>query len=142
MISRRLGYSFIYSVIVVVVGCGRTPGSSSVGPNGNVPRAADDATILAATLSTLNLSNPVADLDANLARGDRRFVGLYGINCSPPDLNASFDGVVARFGTRCLPGTSDAIESPKHAALIDSARRYANAYNWELLHRIRDGRVS
>jgi hypothetical protein len=141
MISRRLGYSLIYLVAVVVAGCGRAPGSSSVGPNA-MSRAADHATILAATLSTLNLSNPVADLDANLARGDSRFVGLYGINCAPPDLNASFDSVIARFGTRCLPGTSDAIESPKHQALIDSARRYANTYNWELLHRIRDGRVS
>jgi hypothetical protein len=74
MISRRLGYSLIYLVVVVVVGCGRAPGSSSVGPNGNVPRAADHATTLAATLSTLNLSNPVADLDANLARGYRRFL--------------------------------------------------------------------
>jgi hypothetical protein len=148
MIPPRLGFYWpAFFCTVAFASCGGAPGSSSGGPDSHAapeatPGVVDQTAILAATLKALNLSNPVADLDANLARGDRRFIGLYGIVCAPPDLNSSFDGVIARFGIRCLSGTSDAIQGATHAALIDSARRYANAYNWELLHRIRDGRVT
>ena len=134
---------------VIVACCGQPQESAALRLNGESSSAAllpqthqDGTAILASTLSALNLSNPVADLDANLSRGDRRLVGLYGIKCAPPDLNESFDGIVARFGVRCLPGTSDAIENDRHAALMTSAKNYANRYNWELLHRIRGGEVT
>ena len=50
--------------------------------------------MLITTLAALNLSNSVADLDANLKRLDKRFIGVYGYSCSAPVL-------VMQTGTWC-----------------------------------------
>lgn len=38
----------------------------------------NNAVVLAATLAKLNLENPLQDLNANLKRGDKRFIGVNG----------------------------------------------------------------
>jgi hypothetical protein len=71
--------------------------------------SSDDAAVLAATLDKLNLENPIADLEANISRGDKRLIGLNGYICWPPDLDKSVNALIHRFGVRFLPGTSDYI---------------------------------
>lgn len=97
---------------------------------------------LLATLSKVRLANPVADLDANIASGDERFIGVTSYTCSAPGLGTTDAPVVARFHTHCLEGTGDIIEGNLHSALIDAATTYARIYNSELLSRIRSGKVT
>jgi hypothetical protein len=43
--------------------------------------------VLTATLATLNLANPVSDLNANLKRNERRFIGINGYACEAPGVS-------------------------------------------------------
>lgn len=98
--------------------------------------------LLAETLATLNLSNPIADLEANIAKGDKRFIGINGYTCSAPGVESAEDDrlvVSSKYGLRCLTGTSDVLESNKQKLLIDKALAYARIYNGELLRRIHAG---
>jgi hypothetical protein len=97
---------------------------------------------LLSTLSKMNLVNPIADLDANLAIGDRRFIGINGYSCSEPGVANGDQEVVNRFHSRCLEGTGDVIEGNLDWALTDAATAYATKYNTELLRRIRAGTVT
>jgi hypothetical protein len=137
----------VLSTVAAFVGCGGSqPQSTAVGHDAGetapvVAAAENGATaVLAATLRTLTLSNPLADLDANLAHGDHRFIGINGYTCSVPGVPDD-DPVVRRFGAGpyCLPGTSDAIEGDRHRTLIKTAEDYARRYNTELLRRIQSG---
>lgn len=103
-----------------------------------VPAAAmSQAALLAKTLATLNLSSPIADLDANWDRKDHRFVGINSYSCMAPGIGGADTALPQRYGLRCLFGTSDFLESRAHAALMAEARRYAARYNAELARRIR-----
>ena len=99
--------------------------------------------ILAATLATLNLKNPKNDLDTNLKRNDRRFMGIYGVACDTPGVSDADQKFVysPKFGRRCLDGTTDLVENDKHLAMIQEAMKYAAVYNQELLRRIHAGKV-
>jgi hypothetical protein len=100
--------------------------------------------VLAATLASLNLKNPVADLDANVAKGDLRFIGINGYSCNAPGVDKDEDDRLvtsARYGLRCLSGTGDVLESDKHKALVDKALEYAREYNKTLLARIHAGAI-
>lgn len=94
------------------------------------------AALLAKTLATLNLSSPIADLDVNWDRKDRRFVGVNSYTCMAPGIGGTDTALPQRYGLRCLFGTSDFLESRAHAALMSEARRYAARYNAELVRRI------
>lgn len=98
---------------------------------------------LTATLATLNLANPIKDLNANLKRNDRRFIGVASYACDAPGVRGSDEPLTrsATYGLRCLEGTGDIIESNEHLLLIDKARAYALAYNKELLRRIHAGLI-
>ncbi|HMD72544.1 MAG TPA: hypothetical protein VKG05_01655 [Steroidobacteraceae bacterium] len=99
--------------------------------------AMSQAALLAKTLATLNLSSPIADLEANWDRRDLRFVGINSYTCMAPGIGGTDTALPQRFGLRCLFGTSDFLESRAHAALMSEARRYAARYNAELVRRIR-----
>jgi hypothetical protein len=43
-----------------------------------------------------------------------------------------------QYGTRCLEGTSDVIESEEHGMLIEIAITYAEQYNIELLKKLKE----
>ena len=98
---------------------------------------------LTATLATLNLANPIKDLDANLKRNDRRFIGVASYACDAPGVRGSDEPLTrsATYGLRCLEGTGDIIESDEHLRLIQKATDYALAYNTELLRRIHAGLI-
>jgi hypothetical protein len=98
---------------------------------------------LTATLATLNLANPIKDLDANLKRNDRRFIGVASYACDAPGVVGSDEPLTrsAIYGLRCLEGTGDIIESDEYMRLIQKARDYALAYNKELLRRIHAGLI-
>ena len=142
----RLG-SFLAPV--VLIGCG---GPQQVTPSANGGSDAPasqvahvdvgNEAILANTLRGFNLSDPKSDLDANLARGDRRFIGLNGYTCTVPGVPE--DAVeLQRYGAGpyCLPGTSDVIGSARHLALTQTAEDYARRYNAELFRRMRAGAI-
>jgi outer membrane lipoprotein LolB len=99
--------------------------------------------VLSETLASLNLANPTADLEANLSKGDRRFIGINGYTCTTPGANNEEYSLVhsAQYGLRCLAGTSDNIESEHHKVLIEEATDYARKYNTELLRRIHTGKI-
>jgi hypothetical protein len=99
-----------------------------------------------ATLATLNLANPVSDLEANLAKQDRHFIGTNGYTCWAPGIDDSDENHrlvnSLAYGLKCLAGTCDALESDEHLALVNIAEGYAKAYNFELTRRIRNHSVN
>jgi hypothetical protein len=99
--------------------------------------------VLLGTMNKLNLTNPIADVEANVARGDKRFIGINGYACDEPGLDEAHDrALVDRFHTHCLEGTSDVIGGNLDFALLDAAMAYARAYNRELVRRIHGGSVT
>jgi hypothetical protein len=101
----------------------------------------NNAVVLAATLAKLNLENPIKDLNANLKRGDKRFVGLNAYTCDAPGVTGADRQFPNKLGLNCLDGTSDVVGSDEHLALIEKATAYALAYNKELLRRIHGGLI-
>jgi hypothetical protein len=97
---------------------------------------------LTETLASLNLANPIADLERNLELGDRRFIAINGYACFAPGAEKAEQPWSPRFGKHCLAGTSDDVEGEAHLALIAKATKYARDYNAELLRRIRAGLVT
>jgi hypothetical protein len=104
------------------------------------PKPTPLASQLRETLSHLSLATPVADLDQNLASGDKRFVCVRGVTSYAPGVDDASE-LPGRYGMRCLDGTSDALENADHEKLMDSATSYARVYNSELNRRIRLGIV-
>jgi hypothetical protein len=97
---------------------------------------------LLATLSKLNLTNPVADLDMDLSRGNRRFIGIAHHGCTEPGLADGDREISNRLRTDCLDGTSEVIEGDLQRAMTDAATDYAAKYNTELIRRMRTGEVT
>lgn len=91
------------------------------------PAAESQAEQLQRELSQLDLNDPAADLRRNVARGDRRPIGVCGFACLAPGLPQSEQP--PRQGLRILSGTGDVVEGERHERLIEQARAYATAYN-------------
>jgi len=95
------------------------------------------------TLSSLNLTDPISDLNKNIARDKTYFIGL----CEPPGHTpgvAEADEALVHtlaHGLWCLPGSGDPVTNDEYAKLIDQARAYATKYNAELVRRIHSGLV-
>jgi hypothetical protein len=92
--------------------------------------------ILKTTLRALNTEDPAADLRTNIGNGDYRFIDIYGFVCYPPGVTEQELPLVSKYGMRALDGTSDAIESDEHAALMRKAVKYAETYNELLVHEV------
>ena len=88
-------------------------------------------------LAGVTPENPSKDVDAALARGDRRLLGLNGFTCAVPGVSeaANFEENGST-GINCIVGTSDIIIVGEEAirARVSS---YAAAYNVELLKRLK-----
>jgi hypothetical protein len=100
---------------------------------------------LAQSLRSFNLVNPTSDLDANLQRGDYRFIGLNGYTCYAPGLDYTAgptdeQDFALSHGLNCVEGTGDVLDS-QLMELQHIATTYATIYNKELLRRIRSGIV-
>src|ERR1700722_9633278 len=116
-----------------VADCPFAPDKGRIGP----------ATLkLLAIVSKMNLTNPIADLDVDLSRGNRRFIGIVSHGCTEPGIGDGDRDVASRFRTECLEGTGDIVEGNLHRALTDAATSYALKYNTELVRRIRTGKVA
>ena len=126
--------AILLSLSAVAGACGPASDQSAQTPT--------QATVLARTLASLNLLNPVIDLDANLKRGERRFVGINGYVCTAPGVEEEDAQLLRHYGMKCLEGTSDMIEGDEHESLIRKAEKYAREYNGELKRRIRSGLVT
>lgn len=136
------------AIIALLTACTRKEASPIVTSTIDCPFHSDNGKAgpgtvqLLSTLSKMNLVNPIADLDANLATGDRRFIGINSYSCSEPGVANSDQDAVDRFHSHCLEGTGDVIEGNLDWALTDAATAYATKYNTELLRRIRAGTVT
>ncbi len=84
---------------------------------------------LEATLKTLRLDDPAADMRANAEVGDLRPVGVCGFACLAPGYGP--DGAAAVHGVdlRIIDGSGDVIAGDRHMALKHRAEAYARAYN-------------
>lgn len=89
--------------------------------------------ILYDTISHLNINDPSIDLIKNIKIGDIRFKGINGYACFTPGVTEKEQILVEHSGIHCLEGTSDAIESTEHGALIKIASEYAKKYNRQLV---------
>ena len=107
--------------------------------------------VLAASLRKLNLVDPSKDLDVNLSHGDSKFVGIFGYTCSPPGLDESGTGpdltaderLLESHGVVCIEGTGDVLPPDRqYMDLFQTAWKYAETYNHELLSRIRKGQTN
>jgi hypothetical protein len=98
----------------------------------------DQGQLLTAELSKLNLADPTSDVEAAIARGDTRFIGLNGFVCYAPGIEGTVMPA-ASDGIRCLDGTSDIVIVGEEF-IRAKAERYAATYNRELRRRIDGGR--
>jgi hypothetical protein len=88
-------------------------------------------------LGRLRYADPAKDLQVSMQKGDCRFVGLQGFTIYVPGLNEpDLERYRAKYGVNVIKGTSDAIETPEHAELIEVGRDYAEHYNHLLLQKI------
>jgi hypothetical protein len=139
--------AFLFSA-VLLSGCGKVPTPHSQTASSDCPFSSDGGrvnagtVVLLGTMNKLNLTNPIADVEANIARGDKRFIGINGYSCDEPGVDAHDRSLVDRFHTHCLEGTSDVIGGNLDFALLEAAMSYARAYNGELVRRIHDGSVT
>jgi hypothetical protein len=87
-----------------------------------------------AKLQWVEHADPVLDARTALAHGDNRLLGVNGVTLglpgADPDKQSS---LAAQYGVRQIEGTSDALESPRHAELVKEAREYALRYNSVIL---------
>jgi hypothetical protein len=101
----------------------------------------------------LNIADPIKDLDSNLDRWDTQFVGINGYTCSAPGLDQSAVGpdlaatadqrLEQSHGVICIDGTGDVMppDDRQYMDLYQTAWKYAEMYNHELLVRIHSGQV-
>jgi hypothetical protein len=114
--------------------------SAATATAGATTSAKSQSALLSETLATLNRSSPISDLNVTWGHSDFRFVGVNSYTCMAPGVGGIDTELPQRYGLRCLFGTSDFIESRKHAALLIAASRYAASYNAELVRRIHRNR--
>ena len=93
--------------------------------------------ILRATLETLNIENQEMDVNKNIGNGDLRFICVCGFACYTPGVEQNALALKKQYGTKCLEGTGDVIESHEHGALIAIATKYAKQYNMILLKKLK-----
>ena len=103
------------------------------GCNGAGPPTAETFTEQAIRLESADVA---ADVDAALARGDKRFIGVIGVGQVAPGVRNDHKNH-ADYGVRVIENTSDVIESDDHFRLQEAALRYAKEYNQLLLERLK-----
>lgn len=90
---------------------------------------ASQAGQLREALAGLDLEHPEHDMQAHVASGDLRPVGVCGFACLPPGFDLP---VPTGQSLRILPGTGDVVEGADHERLLVQANDYATAYNQAL----------
>jgi hypothetical protein len=78
------------------------------------------------SLRRMERADPVADFKAALAKGDHRFVGIFGIGLSTPGAPRDF---AEKYGVNPIRGTSDCTIGHEMGRLQSLAEKYAETYN-------------
>ena len=95
--------------------------------------------ILKSQLLPIHLDNWKHDLAVRISVGDYRLLGIGGVGIGYPALKNKED--LCRLGGKYFDGTSDAIESKGHSALMQKFRRYAEAYNSAMLRKYHNNEI-
>src|SRR5260221_1810213 len=77
-------------------------GSSDCPVSSDGGRVNAGTVVLLGTMNKLNLTNPIADVEANIAHDDKRFIGINGYACDEPGLEAPDRSLLDRFPTARL----------------------------------------
>lgn len=122
---------YVLLAAVVVAACSATHRFGDVGA----------ATVLMREeIKTLNLANPISDLQSHINAGSYRFVGVNGlVACYPHGVSPYQTDLVEKYGVRCIAGTSDALENEEHATMVKAVIKYASIYNSKLANFLRRG---
>jgi hypothetical protein len=98
--------------------------------------------ILRGEVKNLNLADPLVDLRAQIKAGSYKFLGVSGfVYCAPLGVTGYQPDLLQKYGVRCIPGTSDALENREHAALMKAVTAYATSYNSALASYLKTGNV-
>lgn len=118
----RFASSIARSAVVVClfIGCGDDGDDAAEGP---------PAGQYAQQIVDLKNANVAVEVDANLKKGDRRFVGVMQYGLDIPGLRINRLVAENKYGVRVIDNTSDAIESNEHLQLQLGAKKYAETYN-------------
>jgi len=104
------------------------------------PASSANARIAHPGFEWLNDADPERDLDAALARGDRRFIQCMGVGAYTPRVDHS-EPLVKQRGVRPLGiGATDYSENEEHYRAIQKALDYAQEYNTLLLQKLKDAK--
>jgi hypothetical protein len=83
-----------------------------------------------AKLQWVEHADPVLDARTALSHGDNRLLGVNGVTLGVPVTDpAKQPSYIDQYGVRQIDGTSEAVESPRHAELLKEATEYALRYN-------------
>jgi hypothetical protein len=85
-------------------------------------------------LRWLDRADPQRDVSVAIARGDMRFIGVYGVASEVPGVSDA--RLRSRYRVRFLAGTSDVRPTAESRRLNTLAREYARRYNQLLLQRL------
>ena len=124
---RWLGWTL---ALALLAGCNGTATTGGDEPTGET----ETPETYAAQIKRLESADVAAEVDAAMARGDKRLVGVMGIGLITPGVPDDYDGPDR--GVRIIENTSDAIENDEHMRLQDAAYRYAKQYNELLRQRL------
>ena len=83
-------------------------------------------------LAALISSNPATDAERAFGAGDRRYVGVLGIDLIVPGISPQ-DAAIDRARIKTITGTTDALHGSRHAEMNQRAGEYAQVYNAKII---------
>lgn len=93
-----------------------------------------------ADLRRLEHADVQKDFNTAVKAKDFRFLGVLGFTVELPGIEKDQERLKTAYGIKVIEGTSDAITSPEHRRLQDTAIEYARKYNRLLLMHIRQAK--
>jgi hypothetical protein len=105
---------------------------SACGGDQSVPTKTDYS-----ALRELKVENAVADAQRAIAAKDFRLLAVMGFSIEVPGAGDDVPSLEKEYGTKVIPGTSDAIQGEEHKRLNDNARAYAKKYNEFILSSVK-----
>jgi hypothetical protein len=93
--------------------------------------------LAAVTADSLLTLSPARQLELSLARNDLRPVGVCGLACMTPGIEAADRALLPTDSMVIVPGTGDAVSGPGMARLNAVADTYATRYNQLLIEHLK-----
>ena len=88
-------------------------------------------------MKSLKLGNAQSDARIAYSKRDFRFIAVKGFTLQIPGVENAI-GLKREYGLKIIPGTGDALCSKEQGILIENTKKYAEAYNREMLHMLRN----